>query len=99
MRTKVGVFFGGRSVEHEISVLTALQAMNAFDSEKFEIIPIYISKEGGWYTGQALMSERNYKDMKSLQAMCEEVYMKPIFGDYNLYRNKKREKQESTHKC
>ncbi|MBR6758317.1 MAG: D-alanine--D-alanine ligase [Bacteroidaceae bacterium] len=90
MRTKVGVFFGGRSVEHEISVLTALQAMNAFDSEKFEIIPIYISKEGGWYTGQALMSERNYKDMKSLQAMCEEVYMKPIFGDYNLYRNKKR---------
>ncbi len=90
MRTKVGVFFGGRSVEHEISVLTALQAMNAFDSEKFEIIPIYISKEGGWYTGQALMSEKNYKDMKSLQAMCEEVYMKPIFGDYNLYRNKKR---------
>ncbi len=90
MKTKVGVFFGGRSVEHEISVLTALQAMNAFDSEKFEIIPIYISKEGSWYTGAALMSTGNYKDMKSLKSLCEEVYMKPIYGDYNLYRSKKR---------
>lgn len=89
MKTRVGVFFGGRSVEHEISVLTALQAMYAFDSEKFEIIPIYISKEGRWYTGEALMSVANFKDMKALQAACEEVYMKPVYGDYNLYRCKK----------
>lgn len=88
MKTRVGVFFGGRSVEHEISVLTALQAMYAFDSTKYDIVPVYISKEGRWYTGEALMSVSNFKDMKTLQAMCEEVYMKPVYGDYNLYRCK-----------
>ena len=54
MKTTVGVFFGGRSVEHEISVLTALQAMYAFDSNKYNIVPVYISKEGRWYSGEAL---------------------------------------------
>ena len=41
MKTTVGVFFGGRSTEHEISVISALQAINAFNKEKYEIIPIY----------------------------------------------------------
>ena len=39
MKTTVGVFFGGRSTEHEISVISALQAINAFNKEKYEIIP------------------------------------------------------------
>ena len=51
MKTNVGVFFGGRSVEHEISVISALQAINAFDQAKYNIIPIYISKQGRWFTG------------------------------------------------
>ena len=37
MKTTVGVFFGGRSTEHEISVISALQAINAFNKEKYEI--------------------------------------------------------------
>ncbi len=88
-KTTVGVFFGGRSVEHEISVLTALQAMYAFDSNKYNIVPIYISKEGRWYSGDALMTVSNYKDMATLKKSCEEVYMNPEYGDYNLYRRKK----------
>lgn len=87
MKTKVGVFFGGRSVEHEISVISALQAINAFDPEKYEIIPVYISKEGKWFTGPELLKISNYKDMKSLENKVEEVYMKPIYGDYTLYRS------------
>ena len=90
MKTTVGVFFGGRSVEHEISVLTALQAMYAFDSNKYNIVPVYISKEGRWYSGEALMSVSNFRDMNALKAQCEEVYMNPEFGDYNLYRRKKK---------
>lgn len=43
MKIRVGVFFGGNSVEHEISVISALQAMNAMDSNKYEIIPVYLS--------------------------------------------------------
>lgn len=90
MKITVGVFFGGRSVEHEISVLTALQAMYAFDSERYNIVPIYISKEGRWYYGDVLMTVSNYKDMNALKMQCEEVYMNPEYGDYNLYRRKKK---------
>ena len=55
MKTKVGVFFGGRSVEHEISVISAIQAINAFDNTKYEVIPVYISKQGKWFTGPELL--------------------------------------------
>lgn len=89
MKTTIGVFFGGRSVEHEISVLTALQAMYAIEASRYNIIPIYISKEGRWYSGEPLMSVSNYKDMAALKSRCEEVYMNPEYGDYNLYRRKK----------
>lgn len=89
MKTTIGVFFGGRSVEHEISVLTALQAMYAIDASRYNIIPIYISKEGRWYSGEPLLSVSNYKDMAALKSRCEEVYMNPEYGDYNLYRRKK----------
>lgn len=86
MKTNVAVFFGGRSVEHEISVISALQAINAFDHSKYNIIPIYISKQGRWFTGSHLLDISNYKDMKSLEEKCEEVYMRPEYGDFNLYR-------------
>lgn len=88
MKTNVGVFLGGRSVEHEISVLSALQAINAFDKEKYNVVPIYITKEGKWFTGDALLDIDNYKDMKALEKKTEEVFMKPVYGDYNLYKAK-----------
>ncbi|MCH5235090.1 MAG: D-alanine--D-alanine ligase [Muribaculaceae bacterium] len=87
MKTIVGVFFGGRSVEHEISVISALQAINAFDSDKYQLIPVYISKQGKWYTGPELLNISNYKDLKALENKVEEVYMKPVYGDYKLYRS------------
>lgn len=88
MKTNVGVFFGGRSVEHEISVLSALQAINAFDKNKYNVIPVYITKEGKWMTGDSLLDLDNYKDMKGLEQKAEEVFMKPVFGDYKLYKAK-----------
>lgn len=89
MKTNIGVFFGGRSTEHEISVISANQAMHAIDRAKFDVTPIYITKQGRWYTGEALLDVANYKDTKTLLAKCEEVYMRPVYGDYNLYRVKK----------
>lgn len=86
MKTKVGVFFGGRSVEHEISVISALQAINAFDNTKYDVVPVYISKQGKWFTGDALLDVSNYKDLKGLESKVEEVYMRPVYGDYKLYR-------------
>lgn len=86
MKTNVAVFFGGRSVEHEISVISALQAINAFDKEKYNVIPVYISKQGRWFTGDNLLDTRNYKDLKALQDNAEEVFMRPEYGDFNLYK-------------
>ena len=55
MKIRVGVFFGGKSVEHEISIITANQAISNINKEKYEIIPIYISKNGKMYTGEKLL--------------------------------------------
>lgn len=85
MKTSIGVFFGGRSTEHEISVISANQAMAAIDTDKYEIVPIYISKDGKWYTGTELRNVANYKDIKSLLSRCRQVFMRPVFGDYSLY--------------
>ncbi len=88
MKTNIGVFFGGRSTEHEISVISANQAMHAINTDSFDVTPIYITKQGRWYTGDALMDVKNYKDIPALLKQCTEVYMEPVFGDYNLYRRK-----------
>lgn len=63
---KLGVFFGGKSVEHEISVITMSQAMSSINPDKYEIVPIYISKEGVMYTGDDLLDLYQYKDMDVL---------------------------------
>lgn len=86
MKTNVAVFFGGRSVEHEISVISALQAINAFDAERYNVVPIYISKQGRWYTGENLLNIRNYRDLKKLTDEATEVFMRPEYGDFNLYK-------------
>ena len=85
MKTNIGVFFGGRSTEHEISVISANQAMHAIDSELYDITPVYITKDGQWYTGQALMDIKNYRDIPALLRQCTPVHMRAIYGDYNLY--------------
>jgi len=85
MKTNIAVFFGGRSTEHEISVISANQAINAIDKQKYDVTPVYITKEGHWYTGAPLLELKNYRDIPSLLRQCDEVYVRPIYGDYNLY--------------
>ncbi|PIE86067.1 MAG: D-alanine--D-alanine ligase [Bacteroidia bacterium] len=86
MKTKVGVFFGGRSVEHEISVVSALQAIFALDTKQYEAVPIYITKDGKWYTGNELLVIDNYKNIQELLKKCKQVYMLPEFGNFQLYK-------------
>ncbi len=66
MKIKIGVIFGGRSVEHEISIITANQAMSSINKDKYEIIPLYISKKGLMYTGEGLDDLKSFKDMDKL---------------------------------
>lgn len=89
MKSNIAFFFGGRSTEHEISVLSANQAMHAANADKYNIIPVYISKDGRWYTGEALRDVNNYRNIPALLARCTEVYMRPSYGDYNLYSTEK----------
>lgn len=70
---KVGVIFGGESVEHEISIITAVQAMKFFDSKKYEVVPIYISKERNWYTSEKLKDMSTYKNLEEIPVMAKEI--------------------------
>lgn len=75
MKTKVGVVFGGLSVEHEVSVISALQAIKAMDEDKYEAIPLYISKNNEWYTGESLTDIDEYKELKDLLQKSENVIL------------------------
>lgn len=75
MKIKVGVFFGGRSVEHEVSIISAIQAINNFDNEKYDIIPIYISKDNNMYVGEDIANIEKYKDIKSLLSKSQRVIL------------------------
>jgi D-alanine-D-alanine ligase len=73
MKIKVGVIFGGKSVEHEISIVTAIQAMEKIDTEKYEIIPIYITKDLEWYTGGCLRYIDSFKDYDLIRRYAKKV--------------------------
>lgn len=73
MKIKVGVIFGGETVEHEVSIISALQAINNIDKEKYEVIPIYISKNRIWYTGDKLLEIDSYIDLENIKKVSEEV--------------------------
>src|SRR5208282_3967277 len=51
-KLRVGILFGGRSGEHEVSLLSAASVVNAIDKNKYEVVPIGITKEGRWLTAE-----------------------------------------------
>ena len=84
MKIKLGVLFGGVSVEHEISIITAIQAMNSLDEAKYEIIPIYIAKDGTWYYGMMLKDMKIYSDMDLLKRYAKEVVLYKVDNRFVL---------------
>ncbi len=56
-KLRVGVIFGGRSGEHEVSLVTATSIIEALDKNKYEIIPIGITKQGEWVAGENALAE------------------------------------------
>ena len=59
-KIQLGVMFGSRSCEHEVSIISAVQLMRAADRQLYDVIPIYISKKGEWFTGDALFEISAY---------------------------------------
>jgi D-alanine-D-alanine ligase len=71
--TRVAVFLGGRSPEHDVSVITGLQALKAIDQARFAPFPVYISPRGEWFVGQPLEERRNYLPDSNLRGELTEV--------------------------
>lgn len=88
MKLKIGVIFGGESVEHEISVISAIQAMKALDEEKYEVVPIYIAKNREWYTGALLKDLDLYKDFDNLKKYAKNITLFNKDGVYVLQSKK-----------
>ena len=88
MKIRVGVIFGGESVEHEVSIISAIQAMNKMDEEKYEIIPIYITKDREWYTGDMLKDIEVYQDLNLIKTYGTNVVLYYKDGNYVLQKKK-----------
>lgn len=73
----VGVVFGSRSVEHGVSILTAHYVMAALDRAQYEAVPIYITREGHWVTGDALLDPNSFKDLRLTGLSLERVIVAP----------------------
>lgn len=80
MKINVAVFMGGKSCEHEISCISANQAIEALDKNKYEVIPVYIAKNNDFYTGEELFSLKNFADLDALVKKLKKV---TIYKDNN----------------
>jgi len=76
MREKIGVFFGGNSWEHEISIITAMQVIKALDKSKYEVLLLYMTKDNKIYYGKYLENQNNYLDIDRLKKECTKVVLK-----------------------
>ena len=71
--TRVAVLLGGRSPEHDVSVITGLQALRAIDQTRFDAFPVYVNPRGQWFVGEALAERRNYLPDARTQGELTEV--------------------------
>lgn len=60
IKNTIAVVFGGESVEHDVSILTGLQFIEALDPDRYIALPIYVAADGSWWTGDALLKRSNY---------------------------------------
>ena len=74
MKKQVGVIFGSRSCEREVAIISALQLMRHADTEKYDIIPVYIDEHGVWYTGEKLKDINSFKPFRGESAGIVRVY-------------------------
>ena len=88
MKLRVGVVFGGVSVEHEVSIISAVQAMKHINREKYEVIPIYIGKDREWYTGKLLKDIEIFSDLDLMKKYATNVVLYNKGDDFVLLKKK-----------
>lgn len=95
MKIKVGVFFGGKSVEHEVSIITAIQAIENMDKDKYDVVPIYITKDNKMYVGDLIGDISNYKDIDNLLKNSTQIMLAQKDNKVALLRCEKKLFQDS----
>lgn len=79
-KMQLGVIFGSRTCEHEVSVISALQLMRAVDREKYDVTPIYISMKGEWFSGDPLLEMKTYTGFDEHTRGLFRVQLDPTAG-------------------
>jgi len=77
---QLGIIFGSRSCEHEVSIISALQLMKAVNPDKYTVIPIYISLRGEWFTGEPLKDIKTYQNFDPYQKGITRVFLDSTAG-------------------
>jgi len=80
----IGVFFGGRSCEHDVSIITGHQVLENLDRTQFRVEPVYIARDGKWYMGDRLWEVGFFTHFDPQEV--EQVYLDPNAGYHGLYR-------------
>lgn len=79
-KKQLGVIYGSRSCEREVAIISAVQLMNAVDTEKYDVVPVYIDERGNWYTGEALRNIAAYKNFSGTGKGIEKVSLDMTSG-------------------
>lgn len=82
----LAVFFGGRSSEHDVSIISGTQFIENVDTSKYHIIPVYISRDGVWYSGEKLGNAKFYLNPNLKEKGVEKVILSPVAGSRALMR-------------
>ena len=81
MKIKLGILFGGKSVEHEVSIISALQAAASIDRTKYDVVYLYMTRENTFFTGEAAGNIENYRHgLKAVTDQCQQVLLIPADG-------------------
>lgn len=75
MKLRIAMMFGGKSVEHEVSIISGIQAIMSMDTEKYDVVPVYITKKNEMYVGDDIGKIDSYKDIDGLLAKSQRVIL------------------------
>lgn len=84
-RMNIAVCFGSRSVEHDVSIISALQLMEAVEAAGHTVIPLYVSRDGLWYTGDALRSVEAFREFNPMGKDIQRVILDISAGSGELW--------------
>ncbi|MDR1781885.1 MAG: D-alanine--D-alanine ligase [Bacilli bacterium] len=85
MKLRIGVIFGGASVEHEISIISANQVLNVLDEERYEVFPIYISKNKDFYYSKQYFDISNFKDLNKAIEAGQNIVFKKVKNNIEIH--------------